>query len=135
MPLWNTNIYTDRRWQTAQSFGKLGDTAPWDIEEGVAPAQRDRTERFRIDENFEVRRLIDDDQTGSLIAMTFNEFGHAILSQENGPLLLAYDSNGDFHLDKVRTYCDQVKSCQGILALNGEVFVTGMGPEGYALYR
>ena len=135
LPLWNTNIYTDRRWKTAQSFGKLGDTAPWDIEEGVATAQRDRAERFRIVENFEVRRLIDDDQTGSLIAMTFNEFGHAILSQESGPLLLAYDSNGDFNLDKVRTYCDQVKNCQGILALNGEVFVTGMGPEGYALYR
>jgi len=135
LPLWNTNIYSDRLWPAAQSFGKLGDTAPWDIKEGVATAERDRTERFQIDDNFEVRRLIDDEQTGSLIAMTFNEFGHAILSQENGPLLLAYDSNGDFQLDKVRTYCDQVKSCQGLLALNGELFVTGLGPEGYALYR
>ena len=135
LPLWYTSVYVDRRWKAAQSFGTLGDTVPWDIEEGVATAQRDRAARFRIDENFEVRRLIDDDQTGSLIAMTFNEFGHAILSRENGPLLLAYDSNGDFQLDKVRTYCDQVKNCQGILALNGVVFVTGMGPDGYALYR
>jgi glucose/arabinose dehydrogenase len=28
-----------------------------------------------------------------------------------------------------------VKSCQGILPLNGEVFVTGMGPDGMGLYR
>ncbi len=28
-----------------------------------------------------------------------------------------------------------MKSCQGILALNGEVFVTGDGPDGSALYR
>ncbi len=135
LPLWNTSVYTDRRWKASQSFGKLGDTAPWDIQEGVATEERDRAERFRVSEDFEVRRLIDDDLTGSLIAMTFNEFGHAILSQENGPLLLAYDSNGDFQLDKVRTYCEKVTSCQGILALNGEVFVTGTGPDGYALYR
>ncbi|MEM6691042.1 MAG: heme-binding protein, partial [Planctomycetota bacterium] len=37
--------------------------------------------------------------------------------------------------DKVKEYCEEVTSCQGILALNGEVVVTGFGPEGHALYR
>ena len=49
--------------------------------------------------------------------------------------MLVSDSNNDKIPDKVSTYCDKVKSCQGILALNGEVFVTGDGPDGNALYR
>jgi len=67
--------------------------------------------------------------------MAFNEFGHIIASQENGPLYLLHDRDGDGLAESVRVYCDEVKSCQGILPLNGEVFVTGMGPEGMGLYR
>ncbi|TVP99308.1 MAG: heme-binding protein [Planctomycetaceae bacterium] len=67
--------------------------------------------------------------------MAFNEFGHIIASQENGPLLLMHDRDGDGIPDSVRVYCEAVKSCQGILPLNGEVFVTGVGPEGLGLYR
>ncbi len=32
-------------------------------------------------------------------------------------------------------FCNEVHSCQGILPLNGDVFVTGEGPDGQALYR
>jgi putative heme-binding domain-containing protein len=88
-----------------------------------------------LPEDFRIERLLDDEKAGSLIAMTFNEFGHIVASRENGPLILIYDTNDDGTLDGLRTYCDQVRSCQGILALNGEVFVTGDGPEGVALYR
>ena len=52
-----------------------------------------------------------------------------------GPLLLLYDSNSDDLPDKIKVYCDAVKNCQGILALNGDVYVTADGPEGEALYR
>ena len=58
-----------------------------------------------------------------------NEFGHIIASKENGPLYLLYDSNRDRTPDLVKVYCDKVKNCQGILALNGDVFVTGEGPD------
>ena len=88
-----------------------------------------------LPEDFRIERLLDDEKAGSLIAMTFNEFGHIVASRENGPLILIYDTNDDGTLDGVRTYCDQVRNCQGILALNGDVFVTGDGPEGVALYR
>ncbi|RPH77291.1 MAG: heme-binding protein, partial [Planctomycetaceae bacterium] len=67
--------------------------------------------------------------------MAFNEFGHIIASQENGPLLLLHDRDNDGVADSVRLYCDAIKSCQGILPLNGEVFVTGDGPQGHGLYR
>lgn len=133
---WETVLHNDRLWGNASSFGELGDTVPWDQDEDVQVAeQTDQRERFQIQRGFGVQRVLDDEQVGSVIAMTFNEFGHIIVSQENGPLLLVFDRNEDGVPEFVRTYCDKVKSCQGILALNGEVFVTGDGPDGHALYR
>ncbi len=135
LPLWNSPLYNDRRWSFAQTFGRLGDTPPWDLADDVASDQRERTERFSVPDEFEVRRIVDEEKTGSVIAFTFNEFGQIILSQENGPLLLLQGDRGRGEWNLVRTYCDKVTNCQGILALNGEVYVTGDGPDGAGLYR
>ena len=136
LPLWNTALYNDSRWAAAQVFGKLGETAPWDIREQIAENEGDvSTERFKIDREFDVQELLDGEQTGSLISLTFNEFGHIIAGRADGPLLLIYDSDNDGAPDKVKTYCDKVKNCQGVLAVNGDIFVTATGPEGEALYR
>lgn len=137
LPLWNTALYNDGRWEAAQVFGQLGETPPWDVREDAIVENNEQlsTQRFKINDDFEVRELLDGDQTGSLIAITFNEFGHILASREDGPLQLIYDSDRDGTLDKVKPYCKLVKNCQGILALNGEVFVTADGPEGNALYR
>lgn len=135
LPLWNTPLYNDGRWVAANPLGKLGETAPWDIQAGAEVADTTRNERFTIDREFQVQRLVSGEVTGSLIAMAFNEFGHLIVSREGGPLLKIRDSNNDDIPDQVQTYCEKVTSCQGILPLNGEVFVTGMGPDGQALYR
>ncbi len=135
-PMWETVVFNDRLWGAAAAFGKLGDTVPWDLDVDVqAEKQSEQRERFQIQKGFGVQRVLSDEQIGSVIAMTFNEFGHIIVSQENGPLLLVFDKDDDGIPEHVRTYCDKVKSCQGILALNGEVFVTGEGPDGTALYR
>lgn len=135
-PMFETTVFNDRLWGSATTFGKLGDTVPWDRDvDVVAEKQAEQQERFQIQKGFGVQRVLDDAKVGSVIAMTFNEFGHIILSQEGGPLLLVFDKDKDGVPEHVRTYCDQVESCHGILALNGEVFVTGDGPEGTALYR
>ena len=42
LPLWNTTIYNDRGWATAQAFGALGATAPWDRRENVPAEQTSR---------------------------------------------------------------------------------------------
>lgn len=135
LPLWNSAVYNDARWSRVQVFGRLGDTPPWDIEEGIATEERHKSDRFTVADEFAVERVIDPDDTGSLIAMAFNEFGHIIASREGGPLLLIYDSAKDGKLDTVRVYSDEVKNVQGILALNGKVYVTADGPDGAALYR
>ena len=135
-PLWETVVFNDNTWGKAASFGALGETAPWDREEHLpVKTAKDQSERFQIQRGFGVQRVLNGEKIGSVIAMTFNEFGHLLLSQEGGPLLLVYDQDEDGVPETVRTYCDKVKSCHGILALNGDVFVTADGPEGGALYR
>ncbi len=133
-PFWNATVYNDRLWKPAQVFGNLGDTVPWDRQEDVASTETHRNERFRISREFEVQRVIDPETTGSVIAMAFNEFGQLIISQEGGPLLLIIDADKDDIVDSVRVYCDTVKNVQGILPLNGEVYVTADGPDGNGLY-
>ena len=135
LPLWNTSLYNDRAWDAAQSFGQLATAVPWDRREDVPQEEVSRTERFTVNPAFEVQQVMDGEKTGSLIAMTFNEFGHILAAKEGGGLLLIYDSDNDKIPEKVREYCDKVQNIQGILALNGDVFVTGEGPDGSALYR
>jgi len=136
IPNWQSVVFNDRLWGTASSFGELGDTVPWDrAEDVVAEVQTEQQERFQIQKGFGVQRVLNDEKLGSIIAMTFNEFGHLVVSRENGPLLLISDKDQDGIPEHVTEYCNQVSNCHGILALNGEVFVTGDGPEGTALYR
>ena len=91
--------------------------------------------RFRLPEGFQVEHVAGGEETGSLIAIAFNEFGHILISREGGPLLMVYDSNDNNVPDKVRVCCNKVRSCQGILCVSGQVFVIADGPSGAALYR
>jgi putative membrane-bound dehydrogenase-like protein len=129
---WQKPGFDDSAWLAAQVLGAFNATAPWGEEVKLAGAHGGR---FKVPPEFRVEWVVDPKQTGSLIAMTFNEFGQILASRENGPLLLIYDSDKNGIVDKVITYSDKVKNCQGILALNGEVIVTADGPDGAALYR
>ncbi len=92
--------------------------------------------RFTIDPEFSVQQILADPDTGSVIAMEFNEFGKLIISKEGGPLLIAdFADAAEKGKPHTRVLCSLVESCQGILPLNGDVYVTGKGPEGLALYR
>jgi putative heme-binding domain-containing protein len=143
LPLWNTALYNDRGWEAAKPFGPLtvaapaGDPAAEPTTETAPPAEESvaKGSRFTIDEQFQVQQVLSGEESGSLTTMTFNEFGHILAAKEGGGLLLIYDGNNDKIPEKVRTYCDKVSNIQGILALNGEVFVTADGPDGAGLYR
>ncbi len=131
---WSRAGFDDHAWEPAQVFGPFGTTAPWDREEDVARDEAPRAERFHVARGFEVERVVDGETTGPLLAMAFNEFGHVILSREGDGLLLVVDTDDDQIVDDVRVYCDQVQNVQGILPLNGDVYVTGTGPQGNGLY-
>lgn len=130
---WAAPRFDDAAWKPATRIGQLGMTAPWNddvkLADGTSPG------RFRVPPGFRVERVAHPDQTGSIVAMTFNEQGQIVASVEGGPLVLVRDANGDGAPEAVSTYAEQVKNCQGILCLNGEVYAVGDGPDGTAFYR
>ncbi len=130
---WEKPGFDDAAWPLPQVLGEFGHAAPWG--NSVTAADGAQIARFTIAPEFRVERVLKADYTGSLIAMSFNEFGEMLVSREGGPLLIITDNDQDGVPDTTNTYCDQVKSCQGILPLNGNVFVVGEGPEGIGLYR
>jgi putative membrane-bound dehydrogenase-like protein len=130
-PQWQKSRFDDTQWMAARSFGALGATLPWGNEVAVAGAEG----RFKLMPEFHIEWVIAPKDTGSLICMTFDEFGQIIAARENGPLIVIRDDDKDGLVDTVATYCDEVKNCQGLLALDGKVYAVGQGPEGSALYR
>ena len=94
-----------------------------------------KSSRFDINSEFTVSKVMSGKETGSLIAMEFNEFGKLLLSREGGPLMIADPSKPANDPDRIRVYCDEVNSCRGILPLNGSVYVTGIAHQGLGLYE
>jgi putative heme-binding domain-containing protein len=135
LPLWQLKIYNDSRWQAAQSYGKLGSTIPWDRQEQVQVAEQTDYERFHISRDFDVVRVAEDAEVGSVIAFTINEFGEIIYSREGEALWILDPQKPVEDTSRNRPYCLELKNCQGILALNGSLYVTGDGPDGLGLYR
>lgn len=142
-PPWINLNYDDRRWLPVTRLGVFGTTEPWDATRlspqsiSRQPARLEQSStapEFSTAEDFEVQRILDE-QVGSIIAMEFNEFGQLILSREGGKILLADLANSGQGEISVRTYCEEIENVQGILPLNGDLFVTGDGPDGMALYR
>jgi HEAT repeat protein len=160
LPLWHLRRYNDRSWPKVASLGvyrpaepQLAQTEP-PVDQPdpemppavVRPVIPEETENeaeevaaehgdFTLGEGFAIELVASRQQTGSLIAVTFNEFGQIICSREDGPLLIVTDENDDSVPETVRVWCDKVKNCQGLLALNGDVFAVGEGQQGPGLYR
>ena len=160
---WNLIQFDDSAWLSAASLGPIGKTLPWDAarmnaqtmpetgsssgesprvaaaaeptNNSISPSSSKTLEKvFRTPDSIQVERIFDG-SIGSIIAMEFNEFGQLIMSQERGGLLLADLSNAKEGKITVRKYCDLIQAIQGILPLNGNLYVTGLGPQGMGLYR
>lgn len=89
---------------------------------------------LRVPEQFSVEAVAGS-AIGSLIKIEFDEFGRLLASRETGGLIridlsLPLDSPA-----RVTEVCDQVSAIQGILPLNGSVYVTGVGSEGLGIYH
>lgn len=130
-PNWQAARFDESSWQPARVLGELGRAEPW--RHGVRLSETGG--RFTIAPQFKVERIARPEDTGSLIAMVFNERGEIIASRERGPLLRLRDEDGDGVPESIVEYCDQVKNCQGILPLNGDLYAVGDGPDGTAFYR
>ncbi len=89
---------------------------------------------FSPPDGFTVEALVGPDECGSLIAMEFDEAGLLIVSREGGGLEVI-DLARPAGEQRVEAACDEVKNCQGILALNGNLYVTADGPDGLGIYE
>ena len=63
---------------------------------------------FSASHRFRVDHIAGHDDTGSLISRSFNEYGHLIVTQENGPLLLLCDSDSYDTLYRRHVYTDKI---------------------------
>jgi putative membrane-bound dehydrogenase-like protein len=130
---WEKNKGDDSKWLKARSLGELGVAKPW--LDNITADDGSSTRRFTVAKDFRIERVVSPLDTGSLLTFTFNEWGEIYAAREGGPILLIVDTNNDGAPDKVSEFCTTVTSCQGLLALNGQVYAIGFGPEGCALYR
>jgi putative heme-binding domain-containing protein len=152
LPFWNMSLYNDGRWGAAHEYGLYGETQPWDAkarvqfagrragvreseaEEGGASGDESRGERLQIAAGFEFEQLMTGPSLGAPTVMAFNEFGHLIVGRDQGLLLVTLGRDSKSPRPQARVCCDRIRNCGGILPLNGELFVTGEGPDGVGLY-
>lgn len=128
---WTHPRLRDSDWLAAKEYGPLGAVLPWG-DEVVTAAEG---ARFQLNAEFGLSRVARDEQTGSLIAMTFAGDGRVLASVERGPLLSLEDKDGDGYFETKTVFSDQINSAQGILSLGSRVFAVGPGPQGGGLYR
>ncbi len=128
---WTQARFNETQWLPARAIGQFGIVKPWLDESQLAGGNL--AGRFKVAEEFRVETVATPQDTGSLIAMAFNEFGEILASRENGPLLVLRGDAGSGRYSSVSIYCDEVKNIQGILPLNGQVFVVAEGPQGAGL--
>ena len=133
LPRWNSVNLDDSNWSGAVALGEFGRTPPW--HDNVRTTDGSTPGRFKLPPDFRVERVVSPLQTGSLIAMAFDEWGNIIASREGDHLQLIEDRDGDGRYETVKPLNDKLKNCQGILPLNREVYAVGEGPEGAGLYR
>ncbi len=120
-------------WTHAKELGELGVAAPWGNRVRLADGRQ--ATRFRLVRGFGIQRVLSPRQTGSVIAMAFDEDGNLLFSRERHGLLVAVDRNRDGLVDTVRDLKLPIKNCQGILPLNGMLYLVGQGPKGLGVYR
>lgn len=91
--------------------------------------------QFRVPEGFAVEQVYAPEQSGSVVAMTFDSQGRLVISRERGPVVTLLDRDGDGRVESEKVFTDQVTNCQGI-HFDGEVLLAvGDGPQGVGLYR
>lgn len=143
LPIWKFQFFNDSKWKNAKSFGKLGSTPPWDKPAEVVrqrkrkPDPRNNPQETgdrEPDAEFFVEDVLKDDEVGSIIAFEFNEFGKIIASQETGGLVLL-DPAAKSKSGRVKPLTSELKAVQGILPLNGDIYVTGIYNNRLGLYR
>jgi putative membrane-bound dehydrogenase-like protein len=131
---WQAIKFDDAKWAAAKVLGPYGKTGRWtgQVWEGGGD------DRFTVPKDFRVEMMAKNPKPGdpfSLINLCFDTKGRLFVSQEGGPILLCSQPDKDGVFEKVKPFCSQVKSCQGMLWVKDVLYLVGNGPQGAGLYR
>lgn len=112
-----------------------GGIAATEFQQAAEPGESNLSEdiQLRVPENFVVEPIASS-AIGSLIAIEFDEFGRILASRETGGLIRIDLTVPLENPKRVTEVCSNVRAIQGILPLNGQIYVTGVGPAGLGLY-
>lgn len=91
--------------------------------------------RFQAQKGFSVEEVWAPAQTGSVVAMTFDNHGQLVFSQERGPVFTLVDRDHDGRIENIRMFTDQVTNCQGLCFDGDDLLAVGKGADGTGLYR
>jgi len=91
-------------------------------------------ERFKTQPGFKVEQVIGK-EIGSVVAMTFDENGDIVVAEQGGPIRLVKLPTKSGAAVTASVLTDKVKNSQGLLCLDGALYIVGDGPSGTAFYR
>ncbi len=80
----------------------------------LAGCQPTPDSRFQVPGGFRVEVAAPGEQTGSLIAMTFDSLGRPVVSKERAHPTILVDSDGDGVFETEKVFSDKVQNCQGL---------------------
>lgn len=126
---WLGPKYVSADWKPASAIAKHSESR-W---KEIVFAQQG-LDRFWLADGLEVEQIGDKSLAGSLVAMTWGNRGRLMVSQENGPVIAVWDSNGDGKYDAAKPYSSEIKNCQGLLVVGKDLYAVGQGPDGTGLY-
>jgi putative heme-binding domain-containing protein len=146
VPGWNKLEAEPAGFTSATSLGKHG-MQPWGAVFAAAGAARApgaarRTgeatpaESLKVAEGFKVELLRSSQPgEGSWVAMTADPKGRLIVSPQDKEPMLRFTIGKDGKIAKMETIELPVRSAMGLLYAFDSLYVNGMGPDGYHLYR
>lgn len=137
---WGQVEYDDSKWVHAHVLASYG-SKPWGL---IDWPNGPTSSRFTVPKGFVIETVIppqpktiglDPKLPFSLINMTFDARGRLLVSQERGPVLLCTEPDASGVMQKIKPYCKQVKSAQGLCWVKDALLIVGDGPQGTGLYR
>jgi putative heme-binding domain-containing protein len=146
VPGWNKLEAEPDGFTAATSLGKHG-VQPWGAVFAAAgaprtpgaarrPTEATPAESLKVAAGFKVELLRSSQPgEGSWVSMTVDPKGRLIVSPQDKEPMLRFTIGNDGKIAKMETIELPVRSAMGLLYAFDSLYVNGMGPEGYHLYR
>jgi putative heme-binding domain-containing protein len=132
-PAWETSSDGSSGWVAATSLGKVG-VQPWG--EVLQSAKATPAEDIKVLPGFKVELIRNSELgEGSWVSMTIDPKGRLIISPQGSEPMLRVTLDGDGKVAKLEPLKTPVTGAMGLLYANDALYVNGVGPEGYHLYR